>query len=241
MAIEIINANALDWLSGRSDSSCDLVYLDPPFFTQRHHGDFDDRWDSVAEYIDFLRPHISEAHRILSDTGNFLLHLDWRMASYARVVGDSVFGIENLQNEIIWRYSSGGASKRRLARKHDTLNWWSKSENYTFNLHREPYATPNTEGRDGFHPDGRIMTDVWDIGIISTSGKERLGYATQKPVKLLERIVSLFTNPGDTVVDFFAGSGTTGQAAANLGRNAILIDKNQRAVEIMKTRLAERS
>lgn len=236
--IEVVNSNAIDWLKARHDKSCDLVYLDPPFHTQRDHEDFDDRWESRDEYLAFIRSHMVHAYRILKDTGSLVLHLDWHMAPYARIIGDEIFGLGNLQNEIIWSYSSGGASKSRLARKHDTLNWWTKSDKYTFNVKREPYATPNVDGRKGFHPDGRMLTDVWNISIISTTGSERTGYATQKPLALMTRIVELFTNPGDTVVDFFAGSGTTGVAAEALGRNAILVDKNPLAVKVAKDRLA---
>ena len=169
-----------------------------------------------------------------------LVHVDWRASHYIKLSMDRMeqFGYGNFKNEIVWKYNSGGASKRHLSRKHDTILWYVKGDgDYTFNILREPYATPDTEGRPGFHPDGRMLTDVWDIPFLSTTSGERTGYPTQKPLKLLERVVEVFSNPGDTVLDGFCGSGTTGLAAKRLGRNSILVDAGGEAVKVSKKRI----
>jgi site-specific DNA-methyltransferase (adenine-specific) len=218
----------------------DCIYIDPPFATQKDHGDFDDRWINAAACASSTMERVDLAWQYLKSGGNLLIHVDWRTAPWIRTWMEptSLIG-ENatFQNEIIWKYNSGGASKRRLSRKHDNILWYTKDgADYTFNTMREPY--PHEYKGKGFHPEGKMLSDVWtDIGFIGTSSPERVGYATQKPVKLLERIVTLFTNPGDTVLDFYCGSGTTGVAADNLGRNAILIDKNPVAIEKATGRL----
>lgn len=234
---EVVLSESLKYVQSKKDSSIELVYIDPPFFTQKDHGDFDDHWEDLDEYLDFLQDHFFEFHRVLSDAGNLIVHVDWRTSHYLKVGLDSVFGYGNFQAEIVWSYSSGGASKRRLSRKHDTLLWYSKSDAYTFNPQREPYATPNVANRPGFHPEGRLLTDVWPISIISTTGSERVGYATQKPLALLNRVVSVFSNDGDRVLDCFCGSGTTGVACQNLHRDFYLCDSNPDAVRISKKRL----
>lgn len=216
----------------------ELIYADPPFNTGKKMNDFDDRWPSLPAYVEFVRDFAVSARALLSDTGNFILHVDPRTSHYLKVEIDGVFGEGNFTNEVIWSYSSGGASKKHLSKKHDVLLCWSKSKNNTFNVLREPYATPGVEERAGFHPDGRMRTDVWDVSFISTTSKERVGYDTQKPVTLLRRVVETWSNPGDLVADFFCGSGTTGVAALQLGRRAFLSDRNPRAVEIAKERCA---
>lgn len=215
----------------------DLIYIDPPFFTQRHHGDFDDRWETLDHYIEWLTKCCQNGWNALKVGGNFIIHLDWHASHEMKVALDKAFGRGNFQNEIVWPYNSGGASKRRLSRKHDTLLWYTKpGAEYTFNVQREPY--PHAYSGPAFHPDGRMLTDVWtDIGFIGTSSSERVGYATQKPVKLLERIVTIFSNEGDTVLDYFCGSGTTGVAAKKLGRNYILFDANPEAIIVARKRL----
>lgn len=237
MVAKVLHGDNLASARTIPDESIDLIYLDPPFLTQRDLADFDDYWRDIDSYTEFIKRQLTVWHGKLKPTGNLILHLDWHASHYAKVEGDEVFGYENFRNEIVWSYNSGGASKRHLARKHDVLLWWSKSDGYTFNVLREPYATSNVGGRAGFHPEGRMLTDVWRIPFISTTSKERTGYATQKPVKLLERVVEVFSNPGDVVLDPFCGSGTTGAACATLGRNAILMDSNARAVELTQGRL----
>jgi site-specific DNA-methyltransferase (adenine-specific) len=215
----------------------DLVYLDPPFNSNNDFGQYDDRWKSMDEYVDFLIPRVMRCASLLKEDSNLLVHLDWRASHYIKVALDKELGYDNFKNEIIWQYNSGGASKRHLSRKHDVIMWWGFGD-YTFNIQREPYATPNVSDRSGFHPDGRMLTDVWNIPFLSTTSKERVGYPTQKPITLLERVIEIFTNPGDVVLDGFCGSGTTGVAAKKLGRKYLLVDQNPDAVKTAEKRLA---
>lgn len=241
MVTRIIQGDITD-MKGEFSNSVEMVYVDPPFFTQKSHGDFDDRWDDIEQYVNDVTWHIAHGVDALKPGGNLLVHLDWHAVHHVKVALDlmakSHTSAAEFQNEIIWKYNSGGASKRRLSRKHDTILWYTKNgAEYTFNPIREPY--PHAYKGAAFHPDGKLLSDVWtDIGFIGTSSSERVGYATQKPVKLLERLLSLFSNPGDTVMDFYCGSGTTGVAAHNLGRNAILIDKNPDAIRLANARLS---
>lgn len=234
---EIQCLEALEAIRTVPHESLTLCYLDPPFATGRDFGDFDDRWESLETYVEFIKVHAQAIRPLLNDRGNFILHVDPRTSHYLKVALDQVFGTENFRNEIIWSYASGGASKRHLSKKHDVLLWWSKSDNYHFNVLREPYATPGVLGRQGFHPEGRMITDVWNISFISTTAKERTGYPTQKPLALLKQVVGVWSNGGDVVADFFCGSGTTGVAAALLGRSFLLADRNPRAIEITRERL----
>ena len=159
----------------------DLIYIDPPFFTQRDFESFDDRWASLQTYTDWLTGYCSVGWDALNPGGNFLIHLDWHAVHAMKVRLDHCFG-GNFVNEIIWSYNSGGASKRRLSRKHDNILWYTKpGAEYTFNVIREPYATPDAADRPGFHPDGRMLTDVWQIPFLSTTAKERTGYPTRNP------------------------------------------------------------
>lgn len=242
ISTEIIQGDIVD-MKGQFTGSVELVYVDPPFFTQRKHGDsFDDRWDDIEHYVNEVTWRITHGWDALKPGGTLLVHLDWHAVHYVKVKLDLMAWNGEFQNEIIWKYNSGGASKKRLARKHDTILVYTKNgANPTFNPIREPY--PHDYGdRPGFHPDGKLLSDVWtDISFLGTSSKERTGYPTQKPVALLERLVYLYSNPGDTVLDFYCGSGTTGVAARNLGRNAILIDKNPDAIEVAASRLAPKA
>lgn len=233
--IKIVCGDALDIVPELPNP--DLIYIDPPFFTQRNFQQYDDRWVSLQQYCDWLIERCSVGWDILKPGGNFLIHLDWHAVHYVKVLFDRYFPGEFL-NEIIWSYNSGGASKRKLARKHDNILWYAKSgADHTFNILREPYATPDVVDRPGFHPDGRMLTDVWQIPFLSTTAKERTGYPTQKPVQLLERIIKIFSNEGDLVLDYFAGSGTTGVVALSLNRDFILVDDNPEAIEVISKRL----
>lgn len=218
----------------------DFCYIDPPFNTKARRvgpeGSYADRWSETAEYVAFLEERLRELHLVLGPEGSVMVHVDPRTSHYVKVMMDGVFGESNFINEIIWSYNSGGAGKRTLAKKHDSILFYGKYKDYTFNVKREPY--PRYYGdRAGFHPDGRMLTDVWQIPIMSTTSKERCGYPTQKPVALLERILGVATNPGDLVLDFFCGSGTTGIAAQNLGRRFLLGDNNPEAVQHATERL----
>ncbi|MFN3689717.1 MAG: DNA-methyltransferase [Fimbriimonadales bacterium] len=196
--------------------------------------------DDYDDYLEFLRPRLQEARRLLTPDGSLFVHLDYREVHYVKVLLDAIFGRDCFMNEIIWAYDYGGRSKRRWASKHDNLLWYvNDPENYVFHyeaIDRIPYMAPSLVGAEKAQR-GKTPTDVWWLTIVPTNSKEKTGYPTQKPLKLLERIVRVHSNPGDWVLDFFAGSGTTGEAAARWGRRFVLIDNNPEAVAIMARRL----
>ena len=253
------------------DSSVQLIYIDPPFNTGREQqrskvttkrSDKGDRIgfkgqryetvkstilsydDQFLNYWEFLEPRLEEAFRILNLTGTLYLHLDYREAHYAKVLLDSLFGPECFLNEIIWSYDYGGKSKRRWPSKHDTILVYVKDPaSYYFDsesVDREPYMAPGLVTPEKVER-GKLPTDVWWHTIVSPTGKEKTGYPTQKPVGILRRIIQASSKPGDTVLDFFAGSGTTGFVAYELGRRFILIDQNPESIEVIKSRLPEGS
>jgi site-specific DNA-methyltransferase (adenine-specific) len=197
--------------------------------------------DQFDDFLGFLRPRLEEAYRILTPQGSLFFHIDYREVHYCKVLLDLIFGRDCFQNEIIWAYDYGARAKKRWPAKHDNILWYTKDpKRYTFNLEgsdRIPYMAPGLVGAEKARR-GKTPTDVWWHTIVSPTGKEKTGYATQKPLGILERIVKVHSKPGDTVLDFFAGSGTTGEAAAKHGRRFVLIDQNPDAVRIMKRRLA---
>ncbi len=197
--------------------------------------------DSFDDYLGFLEPRLREVHRILAPDGAFFLHTDYREVHYCKVLLDQIFGRDCFQNEIIWAYDYGGRSKKRWPTKHDTLHWYKADQKrYVFELEasdRIPYLAPSLVGAEKAAR-GKTPTDVWWHTIVSPTGKEKTGYATQKPLGVLQRLVAVHSRPGDLLVDFFAGSGTLGEAAARQGRDFLLIDDNPEAIEIMVRRLA---
>jgi site-specific DNA-methyltransferase (adenine-specific) len=197
--------------------------------------------DSFDDFLGFLRPRLVEAHRILSPTGSLFFHIDYREVHYCKVMLDEIFGRECFQNEIIWAYDYGARATKRWPAKHDNILWYTRDpKRYTFNLNesdRIPYMAPSLVGAKKAAR-GKTPTDVWWHTIVSPTGKEKTGYATQKPLGILERIVRVHSNPGDTVLDFFAGSGTAGAAAAKHGRSFVMIDESSTAVAVMEKRLA---
>ncbi len=258
----------LDVLRTLPSGSVDLIYIDPPFNTGRvqqrtriratrdesgdrvgfqgrryqssvlESGSFEDRFDEFPRYV---APRFVEAKRILSPQGSFFLHIDYREVHYCKVLLDEIFGRECFQNEIIWAYDYGARSKKRWPAKHDNILWYTNDAgNYTFRyeeMDRIPYLAPGLVGPDKATR-GKTPTDVWWHTIVPTRSREKTGYPTQKPLGILNRIIKVHTFPGDLVLDFFAGSGTLGEAAARLERDFILIDSNPEAVEIMRKRLA---
>ncbi len=206
----------------------------PGYLPPGYHDTFDD----LAE---FLRPRLVEAHRILSPTGSLFFHIDPREVHYCKVMLDTIFGRASFQNEIIWAYDYGARSRKRWPAKHDNILWYTRHPlRYTFHLDavdRIPYMAPSLVGA-AKAARGKTPTDVWWHTIVSPTGKEKTGYATQKPLGILERIIRVHSNPGDLVLDFFAGSGTTGEAAARNNRRFLLIDSNPEAIHIMNRRLA---
>ena len=201
-------------------------------------GGYQDRFE---DYIGFLRPRMEEARRVLTTTGSLFFHIDPREVHYCKVMLDEIFGRECFQNEIIWAYDYGARATKRWPAKHDNILWYTRDpQSYTFELgasDRIPYMAPSLVGPVKAAR-GKTPTDVWWHTIVSPTGKEKTGYATQKPLGILERIVRVHSRPGDTVLDFFAGSGTTGVAAARNGREFLLVDESAEAVAVMEKRLA---
>jgi site-specific DNA-methyltransferase (adenine-specific) len=196
--------------------------------------------DEFADYWEFLEPRLIEAHRLLRDSGTLYVHLDYREAHYAKVALDALFGRASFLNEIIWAYDYGAKSTRRWPTKHDTILVYVKNpKTYFFDstaVDREPYMAPGLVTPEKVAR-GKLPTDVWWHTIVSPTGNEKTGYATQKPLGILRRIIQASSAEGDTVFDPFAGSGTTGAAALELGRSVVLIDESPDAVAIIEKRL----
>jgi len=264
----VIQGDNLTALQSIPDASIQLIYVDPPFNTGRvqtrgssvttrseqgsRMGFKGKRYDIVKEtvlsyddefsdYWGFLEPRLEQAWRLLTDSGTLYLHLDYREAHYAKVLLDALFGRECFLNEIIWAYDYGGKAKSRWPAKHDTILVYVKNpETYYFNneeVDREPYMAPGLVTPEKVER-GKLPTDVWWHTIVSPTGTEKTGYPTQKPLGVLRRIIQASSKEGDVVLDFFAGSGTTGAAASELGRNFILIDQNPEAISVMKERFS---
>lgn len=264
----IVLGDCLDVLTGLPEGSARLVYLDPPFNTGRvqtrtrlrtvrepagdRSGFKGERYrtqvlgsrawnDAYEDYLGFLEPRLTAAHRALAADGSLFFHIDPREAHYCKVLLDELFGRASFLNEIVWAYDYGARSRRRWPAKHDVIFWYARDPaHYVFrydDIDRIPYLAPDLVSPEKASR-GKTPTDVWWQTIVSPTGKEKTGYPTQKPVRILERIVRVHSDPGDLVVDPFAGSGTTGEAAARLGRDYLLVDENPEAVRVMAERLA---
>lgn len=264
---KLIEADNLSVLKSMPDESVQLIYVDPPFNTGRKQerggvitkrSETGDRVgfkghrfetirstvlsydDEFADYWSFLEPRLEQAWRLLKQTGTLYVHLDYREAHYAKVLLDALFGRECFLNEIIWAYDYGGKSKSRWPAKHDTILVYVKDpSSYFFNsdaVDREPYMAPGlvTPEKAAL---GKLPTDVWWHTIVSPTGKEKTGYPTQKPEGILRRVIQASSQEGDLVLDFFAGSGTTGAVAAALGRNFVLVDQNPQSIGVIEKRL----
>ena len=266
-ANKLIFGDNLSHLNSIADGSVQLVYIDPPFNTGRTQArgststkrietggrvgfkgqhyeiiretvlSYDDEF---ADYWSFLEPRLEEAWRVLHETGTLYLHLDYREAHYAKVLLDSLFGRDCFLNEIIWAYDYGGKAKNRWPSKHDTILVYVKNPNTYFfdneSVDREPYMAPGLVTPEKVAR-GKLPTDVWWHTIVSPTGKEKTGYPTQKPEGILRRVIQASSRENDLVLDFFAGSGTTGAVAAALGRRFILIDQNQESIDVISKRL----
>ena len=263
---EVINGENLAALKSMPDQSFQLIYIDPPFNTGRSQvrtnrssissttgnlGFQGKRYEQVvksvlsydddfADYWAFLEPRLIEAYRLLNESGTIYLHLDYREAHYAKVLMDALFGRECFLNEIIWAYDYGGKSKSRWPAKHDTILVYVKNPTKYFfdsaTVDREPYMAPGLVTPEKVAR-GKLPTDVWWHTIVSPTGKEKTGYPTQKPLGILRRIISASSRPGDRVLDFFAGSGTTAQAAFELKRKFVVVDQNPESIEVITGRL----
>ena len=255
---KLILGDNLEILKTFPDNCIDLIYLDQPFFSNKNYeviwGDegeirsFQDRWAGGMEhYIEWLYERVEQMHRILKPTGSIYLHCDWHADAYIRVnILDKIFGYKYFKNEIIWRYSSGGASKHFYSKNHDNIYFYTKSNKYIFNpndikiprtdevIRRINSGTKNaTRAIDT----DKLPEDVFEIQYINAMAKERIGYPTQKPEALLERIIKASSNKGDIILDPFMGGGTTIVAAEKLGRQWIGIDQSVQAVKVTEFRL----
>ena len=201
-----------------------------------------DSFDSPESFLSFIKQRLQLAYKLLKPTGSLFFHLDYREIHYCKIMLDGIFGRDSFINEIIWSYDYGGKPKNRWPAKHDNILWYAKNPgNYTFNydnIDRVPYMAPGLVGKEKAAL-GKVPTDVWWNTIVPTNSKERTGYPTQKPLAILERIVKVHSNPKDMVLDFFAGSGTTGIAAIKNDRRTILVDNNPAAINIIKKQLTE--
>jgi site-specific DNA-methyltransferase (adenine-specific) len=264
---QILHGDNLAAMRSMPDESFQLVYMDPPFNTGRRQerqqtttvrsetgartGFQGQSYDTVkgtlygyddefADYWEFLEPRLIEVHRLLRDSGTLYVHLDYREAHYAKVALDALFGRASFLNEIIWAYDYGAKSTRRWPTKHDTILVYVKNpKTYFFDstaVDREPYMAPGLVTPEKVAR-GKLPTDVWWHTIVSPTGNEKTGYATQKPLGILRRIIQASSAEGATVLDPFAGSGTTGAAALELGRSVVLIDESPDAVAIIEKRL----
>lgn len=197
--------------------------------------------DDFENYEEFLMPRIEASLRCLAPNGSIFVHLDWREVHHVKVALDRLMGRQRFMNEIIWAYDYGGRSKNRWPAKHDSILWYTLGpDSYVFNydeVDRIPYMAPGLVTKEKAEL-GKVPTDVWWHTIVPTNSREKTGYPAQKPLGILERIIKVHSRPGDTVLDYFAGSGTTGEAAARNGREFVLIDNNPQATHIMAERLA---
>jgi len=246
----------LEILGTMEKESVDLIYIDPPFFSNRYYeiiwGDeaeirsFEDRWEGgINVYVDWMKARVMELHRVLRTTGSMYLHCDWHAGHYLKVMMDEVFGHNNFQNEIVWCYKTGGATKRRFGRKHDIILFYTKTSKYKFNPQKEKSYMMHEYGfkKSKFQKDEKgqyswvIAKDWWEIPAVGSATKERLGYPTQKPEALLERIIKASSNEGDIVLDAFCGCGTALAVAQKLERRWIGIDISPSAISLIKKRL----
>jgi site-specific DNA-methyltransferase (adenine-specific) len=265
---EILLGDNLELLPGFADGSFQLIYIDPPFNTgkaqtrntlrvvqdaaggrtgfqgRRYASELiaqSSYGDEFEDYLAFLGPRLQEARRLLAREGTLYFHIDYREAHHCKLMLDEIFGRECFLNELIWAYDYGARTRRRWPAKHDTILVYVKDPGeYHFDcdeVDREPYMAPGLVTAEKAAR-GKLPTDVWWHTIVPTSGREKTGYPTQKPEGIVRRMVQASSRPGDWCLDFFAGSGTLGAVAAQLGRRYVLIDCNPQAVEIMRARLA---
>ena len=263
----VIKGDNLEILRKLPNESFRLIYIDPPFNTgkvqtrqtmkttrsetgnrvgfkgqtyQTVKGVAYGYNDTFGDYWEFLEPRLEEAWRLLATDGTLYLHLDYREVHYAKVLLDALFGRDSFLNEIIWAYDYGARATRKWPAKHDNILVYVKDpKEYFFSneeVDREPYMAPGlvTPEKAAL---GKLPTDVWWHTIVSPMGKEKTGYPTQKPEGILRRIIHASSEPGDWVLDFFAGSGTTGVVAQKLNRRFVMIDKNQEAIDVISKRL----
>ena len=246
----------------------DLIYIDPPFDSKADYRTkiilpgvdleqkptvieqfaYSDTWkDGTVSYLKMLYPRLALMKELLSDKGSIYVHIDWHVGHYVKILLDDIFGKDNLRNDIVWGYQWGGVGKTEFAKKHDNIFFYSKSENWIFNEKdlREPYITKDVRWHN--NKDGKLIRDIWmdipwdDVPVINTMSTERTGYFTQKPVKLIDRILKASSNKDSIIADFFSGSGTTIAVAEKLGRKWIGSDIGKPATLIMRKRLIDQN
>ncbi len=263
----VVRADNARVLPKLPDAQFQLIYIDPPFNTGKQQrrvtlrnvrdaeGDRTgfqgkryrtievDRHaylDAFDDYLGFIGPRLEEARRLLAETGTLYLHIDYREAHYCKLLLDEIFGRHAFLNEIVWAYDYGGRAKDRWPAKHDTILVYVKTPGKHFfdqdAISRIPYMAPGLVSREKAER-GKLPTDVWWHTIVPTNGSEKTGYPTQKPEGIVRRVLQASSRPGDWVLDFFAGSGTTGVVARELGRRFVLIDDNPEAIAVMRRRL----
>ncbi|MGE0396775.1 MAG: site-specific DNA-methyltransferase [Kofleriaceae bacterium] len=255
-------ADAIATAAAEADAALDAIYIDPPFGTgQVQHGRghrYADRADDPEAFVAWLSPLLEHCRRTLAPTGSLFVHLDYRTVHYVKVALDRLFGRDRFVNEIIWCYSVGGKSRRGFGRKHDTILWYARTDDYAFypDAIRVPRRggshmrlvdgvqekTDRKTGRIYRYPvaAGKIPEDWWtDVETLNHSDRERTGWPSQKPERLVERIIRSVTEPGDRVADWFAGSGTTAAVAQRLARRFLSVDRELAAVEVCVARLSE--
>ncbi len=269
----IYHGDCVERLKEIEANTVDLIYFDPPFFTQRKHSlsnkdnsktyEFEDKFRSIEEYLELIENVLEQSHRLLKDTGSVFLHCDKTASHNIRVVMDKVLSSENFQSEIIWSYKRWSNARKGLLNAHQTIFFYSKTQDFKFNaIYTDYSATTNLDqilqerernenGKSAYKRDengvpilgkekkGVPLSDVWEIPYLNPKARERTGYPTQKPVLLLNQILNLVTDEGDTVLDPFCGSGTTCVSAKLLNRNYIGIDISKDAVDLADSRLEE--
>lgn len=265
--------DCLTQLNNIADNSIDLIYLDPPFFSQKKQTSktrdntkeysFNDKWNSINEYLDYIKLRLNECRRVLKNTGSIFLHCDKSASHYLRVLLDEVFYNNNFQSEIIWSYKRWSNAKKGLLNGHQTIYFYSKTKDFKFNnIYTDYSATTNIDqilqlrerdenGKSVYKKNekgevimcqekkGVPLSDVWEIPYLNPKAAERTGYPTQKPILLLEQIIKLATDEGDIVLDPFCGSGTTLVAAKLLNRRYIGIDSSEDAIKLTKIRVQQ--
>lgn len=265
--MDVRKGNNLEIMRTIPDGSFQMIYMDPPFNTGKtqkrsrirtvrdesgtrtgfqgklyrsekvESGSYHDQFD---DFEAFIEPRLTEARRLLHETGTLYFHIDYREAHYIKVLLDQIFGRECFLNEIIWAYDYGAKTKKRWPAKHDTILVYVKNpDSYFFNseeVDREPYMAPGLVTPEKAAK-GKLPTDVWWHTIVPTNGKEKTGYPTQKPEGIIRRMVLASSRPGDVCFDPFCGSGTLGVVCQKTGRDFMLIDENPEAIEVTRRRL----
>jgi len=246
----LYNEDNLTCMKRLEDNSIQLIYSDILFGTSRDFKDFKDLPYNKQAIDEFYIPRIKEMYRVLNETGTLALQMDFRISHWVRLICDDIFGYKNCINVVEWEYASGGSSKNKLSQKNDTIIIYAKNKNKqkfnllkekSYNRNNKPYrfkGVEEFEDENGHWYTMVGMRCIWKIPMVGRTSSERVDYATQKPLKLMNRIVELYSNEDDLVADFFMGSGGFVVSANNLGRRAIGCDINLKAVEISEQRIA---